>query len=181
MVLLKGTFCSLMTNCCEAGRYCRLSSWSLETVTRERACKELRVSEYAIEMMGITKTFPGVIANDKVNLQVREKEIHALLGENGAGKSTLMSILFGAYSADSGTISIHGKQIEIKNPNIALSWGLEWCTNISSWCRTIRLRRILSLVWNPPKWVGSSTGYSWQACRRDKQQVWPRCGPFLHH
>lgn len=82
------------------------------------------MSEYAIEMVGITKTFPGVVANDKVTLQVREKEIHALLGENGAGKSTLMSILFGAYSADSGTISIHGKQIEIKNPNIATELGI---------------------------------------------------------
>ena len=82
------------------------------------------MSEYAIEMVGITKTFPGVIANDKVTLQVREKEIHALLGENGAGKSTLMSILFGAYSADSGTIAIHGKQVEIKNPNIATELGI---------------------------------------------------------
>ncbi|MDT4763284.1 ABC transporter ATP-binding protein [Sphaerochaeta sp. PS] len=82
------------------------------------------MSEYAIEMVGITKTFPGVIANDKVTLQVREKEIHALLGENGAGKSTLMSILFGAYSADSGTISIHGKPTEIKNPNIATELGI---------------------------------------------------------
>ncbi|HAF84926.1 MAG TPA: heme ABC transporter ATP-binding protein, partial [Sphaerochaeta sp.] len=82
------------------------------------------MSEYAIEMVGITKTFPGVVANDKVTLQVREKEIHALLGENGAGKSTLMSILFGAYNADSGTISIHGKQMEIKNPNIATELGI---------------------------------------------------------
>ena len=60
------------------------------------------MSEYAIEMRGITKTFPGVVANDNVTLQVRPREIHALLGENGAGKSTLMSILFGSYSADSG-------------------------------------------------------------------------------
>jgi len=82
------------------------------------------VSEYAIEMVGITKTFPGVIANDKVTLQVRENEIHALLGENGAGKSTLMSILFGAYSADSGTIAIHGKPVGIKNPNIATELGI---------------------------------------------------------
>jgi simple sugar transport system ATP-binding protein len=86
--------------------------------------EESRMSEYAIEMIGITKTFPGVIANDKVTLQVREKEIHALLGENGAGKSTLMSILFGAYSADYGSILLHGKQVEIKNPNVATSLGI---------------------------------------------------------
>src|SRR5690554_422828 len=86
--------------------------------------KELRVSEYAIEMRGITKTFPGVIANDKVNLSIRHQEIHALLGENGAGKSTLMSILFGAYSADSGTIFIDGTEVEIKNPNIATALGI---------------------------------------------------------
>ena len=82
------------------------------------------MQDYAIEMVGITKTFPGVIANDKVTLQVRDREIHALLGENGAGKSTLMSILFGAYSADYGTISLHGKQVEIKNPNVATELGI---------------------------------------------------------
>ncbi|MFA5698604.1 MAG: ABC transporter ATP-binding protein [Sphaerochaeta sp.] len=82
------------------------------------------MSEYAITMKGITKTFPGVIANDKVDLNVKQKEIHALLGENGAGKSTLMSILFGAYSADSGTILINGEEVEIKNPNVATELGI---------------------------------------------------------
>ena len=59
--------------------------------------------EYAIEMLGITKTFPGIIANDNITLRVKEGEIHALLGENGAGKSTLMSVLFGAYAPDAGS------------------------------------------------------------------------------
>jgi len=86
--------------------------------------KELRVSEYAIEMRNITKTFPGVIANDRVTLQVKKQEIHALLGENGAGKSTLMSILFGSYTADSGTIHLDGKEVDIKNPNVATSLGI---------------------------------------------------------
>ena len=54
------------------------------------------MSEYAIQMLGITKTFPGIIANDNVNLEVRKNEVLAILGENGAGKSTLMSVLFGA-------------------------------------------------------------------------------------
>lgn len=82
------------------------------------------MSEYAIEMLGITKTFPGIIANDNVTIRVRDNEVHALLGENGAGKSTLMSILFGAYSADSGMIRIFGKEEHIKNPNIATELGI---------------------------------------------------------
>ncbi len=75
----------------------------------------------AIEMINITKTFPGIIANDRVNLRVKKGEVHALLGENGAGKSTLMSILFGAYNPDSGIIKINGKQVTIKDPNVATS------------------------------------------------------------
>ena len=82
------------------------------------------MSEYAIEMRNITKTFPGVVANDKVMLEVKHQEIHALLGENGAGKSTLMSILFGSYSADSGSILLDGREVEIKNPNVATSLGI---------------------------------------------------------
>lgn len=82
------------------------------------------MSEYAIEMRGITKTFPGVVANDNVTLQVRPREIHALLGENGAGKSTLMSILFGSYSADSGQIFLDGEEVFIKNPNVATALGI---------------------------------------------------------
>ncbi|MCL2881225.1 MAG: ATP-binding cassette domain-containing protein, partial [Treponema sp.] len=70
-------------------------------------------------MSDITKVFPGVIANDHVNLNVEEGEIHALLGENGAGKSTLMSILFGLYEPDSGVIKIRGEKVSIRNPNDA--------------------------------------------------------------
>lgn len=82
------------------------------------------MSEYAIEMLGITKTFPGIIANDNVDLRIRTNEVHAILGENGAGKSTLMSVLFGAYAPDSGEIRINGKKVEIKNPNIATELGI---------------------------------------------------------
>lgn len=77
-----------------------------------------------IEMLGITKTFPGVVANDKINLSVRDNEVHALLGENGAGKSTLMSILFGSYDPDEGIIKIRGKEVKIKDPNAATSLGI---------------------------------------------------------
>jgi len=66
--------------------------------------------DYIIEMNGITKIFPGVIANDNITLQLKRSEIHALLGENGAGKSTLMSVLFGLYQAEKGTIKKNGKK-----------------------------------------------------------------------
>ena len=72
-----------------------------------------------IEMNHITKTFPGIIANDDCTLKLKKGEIHALLGENGAGKSTLMSILFGMYQADSGEILVNGVAVNIKNPNDA--------------------------------------------------------------
>ena len=80
--------------------------------------------EYVIEMIGIRKEFPGIVANDDITLQVREGEIHAILGENGAGKSTLMSILFGLYHADRGTIRIRGREVSIKNPNDAFTLGI---------------------------------------------------------
>ncbi|GHV69722.1 heme ABC transporter ATP-binding protein [Spirochaetia bacterium] len=73
----------------------------------------------AIEMIDITKIFPGVVANDRVCLAVAQGEIHALLGENGAGKSTLMSILFGLYDPDGGVIKIRGRTVSIRSPNDA--------------------------------------------------------------
>ena len=82
------------------------------------------MSEYAIQMLGITKTFPGIVANDNVDLIVKKNEVHAILGENGAGKSTLMSVLFGAYSADAGKILINGKEVKITDPNVATSLGI---------------------------------------------------------
>jgi simple sugar transport system ATP-binding protein len=79
---------------------------------------------YAIEMIDITKVFPGVVANDQVTLRVRENEIHAILGENGAGKSTLMSILFGLYDPDGGMIKVKGQEVRIKDPNEATALGI---------------------------------------------------------
>ena len=82
------------------------------------------MSEYAIEMLGITKRFPGIIANDNITLQLKKGEIHALLGENGAGKSTLMSVLFGLYQPEEGEIRKDGKKVEINNPNDANDLGI---------------------------------------------------------
>ena len=75
--------------------------------------------EYVIEMLHITKEFPGIKANDDIMLQLRRGEIHALLGENGAGKSTLMSVLFGLYQPDEGVIKKDGKEVQINDPNDA--------------------------------------------------------------
>jgi len=81
-------------------------------------------SPYAIEMIGITKIFPGIIANDNITLQLKKGEIHALLGENGAGKSTLMSVLFGLYQPEMGEIKKDGVTVKINNPNDANDLGI---------------------------------------------------------
>ena len=80
--------------------------------------------DYLIEMNGITKVFPGIVANDDVTLQLKKGEIHALLGENGAGKSTIMSILFGLYQAEKGTIKKNGQDVHILGPNDARKLGI---------------------------------------------------------
>ena len=80
--------------------------------------------EYVIEMVNITKEFPGIIANDNITLRLKRGEIHALLGENGAGKSTLMSVLFGLYQPEHGEIYCNGELVHIKDPNDATKYGI---------------------------------------------------------
>jgi ABC-type uncharacterized transport system ATPase subunit len=77
-----------------------------------------------LELRGITKQFPGVLANDHIDFDLRRGEVHALLGENGAGKSTLMSILYGLYSADSGEILMNGRTVSIHSPKNAIELGI---------------------------------------------------------
>ncbi len=79
---------------------------------------------YAIEMLNITKRFPGIVANDNITLQLKKGEIHALLGENGAGKSTLMSVLFGLYQPEEGVIKKDGQAVQIRDPNDANALGI---------------------------------------------------------
>jgi general nucleoside transport system ATP-binding protein len=79
---------------------------------------------HAVELRGITKRFPGVVANDDVNLAVRPGEIHAIVGENGAGKSTLMKILYGMQRPDEGTISIAGAEVDLRSPTDAIDVGI---------------------------------------------------------
>lgn len=82
------------------------------------------MAEYRLEMRGVSKSFPGVKALDKVNLKVRPGTVHALMGENGAGKSTLMKCLFGIYHMDEGEIYVDGEKVTISNPDEALHKGL---------------------------------------------------------
>jgi ABC-type uncharacterized transport system ATPase subunit len=77
-----------------------------------------------LELRGITKRFPGVLANDKINISLREGKILALLGENGAGKTTLMNILYGLYKPDEGEILVRGKEVNIQSPNDAIDNGI---------------------------------------------------------
>ena len=78
----------------------------------------------ALQALGITKRFPGVLANDHVDFDLKQGEIHGLLGENGAGKTTLMNILYGLYQPDEGTISLKGRATEITSPHDAIAQGI---------------------------------------------------------
>ena len=109
--------------------YYILTVVSVPAIFRARAMKteggRLNLeTQYAIEMLNITKRFPGIIANDNITLQLKHGEIHALLGENGAGKSTLMSVLFGMYQPEEGVIKKNGEVVTIKDPNDANALGI---------------------------------------------------------
>ena len=82
------------------------------------------MSDLAIELQGIDKSFGAVHANRNINLSVHKGTIHGIIGENGAGKSTLMSILYGFYQADRGDIRVNGEKIIIRDPNVAIASGI---------------------------------------------------------
>ncbi|MDX6244571.1 MAG: ral nucleoside transport system ATP-binding protein, partial [Frankiales bacterium] len=78
----------------------------------------------AVELVGITKRFPGVVANRDINLRVRRGEVHAVVGENGAGKSTLMKILYGMQRPDEGSIRVDGTEVSFRSPTDAINAGI---------------------------------------------------------
>ena len=82
------------------------------------------MSEYLLEMINMSKQFPGVKALDNVNFKVKSGSVHALMGENGAGKSTLMKCLFGVYTPDGGEVLIDGRKVNFKSPKQALENGV---------------------------------------------------------
>ena len=85
----------------------------------------------ALELRGITKRFPGVVANDEVNLTVRAGDIHAVVGENGAGKTTLMSILYGLFPPDEGEILVGGERVRFGSALTPSGPGWAWCIRLS--------------------------------------------------
>ena len=122
--------------------------------------------DFVIEMLHITKEFPGIKANDDITLQLRKGEVHALLGENGAGKSTLMSVLFGLYQPEEGKILKNGKEVAIRNPNDANALGIGMVH------QHFKLVECFSVLDNT-FWAWSPT--SWAFCRRPRpaRRSWP--------
>lgn len=105
----------------------------------------------AIQLQGINKRFGAVHANKDIDLAVMPGTIHGIVGENGAGKSTLMSILYGFYQADSGTIEMDGKPVTIKDSQDAISQALAWFTSTLCWWKP-------SLCWKTSCWAQKATG-----------------------
>ena len=103
----------------------KMMFWRRKAPVRKIRIKEVKPGETVIEMKGIIKRFPGVLANDHIDFDVKAGEIHALLGENGAGKTTLMNILYGLYSPDGGKIYIRGRGVDIKSPSDAIDLNIE--------------------------------------------------------
>ena len=105
--------------------------------------------QYLIEMINIVKRFPGVLALDHVNFQLRPGEVHVLLGENGAGKSTLIKVLSGAYLADEGEIFLEGHKVDIRSPHTAIERGLRFIYQELNLVKEIDIARNMFLGMEP--------------------------------
>ncbi len=109
----------------------------------------IRSDQYAVEMREIVKRFPGVVALDHVNFQLRPGEVHVLLGENGAGKSTLIKVLSGAYLADAGEIYLDGQRVDIRSPHAAIEKGLRFIYQELNLVKDIDIARNMFLGMEP--------------------------------
>ncbi len=105
-----------------------------------------------VEMKGIVKRFPGVVALDKVDFDIRKGEVHVLLGENGAGKSTLVKVLSGAYIADAGEIYIEGQKVAVTSPEIALQKGLRFIYQEPTLVPDLDVAKNIFLGMEPSRW-----------------------------
>lgn len=109
-----------------------------------------------LELKNIVKTFPGIIANDHINLKIKKGDIHAILGENGAGKSTLMNILAGLYSPDSGSIFINGKKVKISSPKDSIDLGIGMVHQHYKLVDTLKVAENIIIGWAEQKWMINS-------------------------
>jgi simple sugar transport system ATP-binding protein len=114
---------------------------------------------FVVEMRKITKRFPGVLANDRVDFDLRSGEVHALLGENGAGKSTLMNVLAGLYRQEAGTILVHGKPVSFSSPNDAIRAGIGMVHQHFMLVPTQTVTENILLGLNKPRFVVSLPEY----------------------
>ena len=110
-------------------------------------------------MRGITKRFPGVLANDAVDFEAVAGEVHALLGENGAGKTTLMNVLTGLYRPDEGEIRIQGEPVDFHSPRDALDAGIGMVHQHFRLVETLTVAENMMLGWHEPRfWLGARAG-----------------------
>ncbi|MCL4561530.1 MAG: ABC transporter ATP-binding protein [Chloroflexi bacterium] len=126
----------------------------------------------AVEMIGIRKEFPGVVANDNVNLSVEQGEIHALVGENGAGKTTLMNILYGLYRAEAGTIKIRGKEVHIHRNSDAITLGIGMVHQSFKLVPSFTVAENITLGAEPRKFIFTDRN----AVRKNVQEISERFG-----
>jgi len=110
-------------------------------------------------MRSISKRFPGVLANDRVDFEAAAGEVHALLGENGAGKTTLMNVLTGLYRPDEGEIEIHGERVDFQSPRDALDAGIGMVHQHFRLVETLTVAENMTLGWHTPRfWLGARAG-----------------------
>jgi len=112
---------------------------------------------YAVQLDGITKRFPGVLANDDVDLEVERGTVHALLGENGAGKTTLMNALYGLYDPDEGAIHVDGDTVDFESPRDAIDAGIGMIHQHFMLVDPMTVAENVVLGHEPTKWFGLST------------------------